>query len=87
MRTIQELINRIHWDAEFSKGTFEIGYFDRVHQQIVRLPFERIYFNPDNHFFFQFIDSEGFEHSVPLHRIRDVYKNGVCIWHRDIHPK
>lgn len=83
MQTIQELINRIHWDSEFSKGVFEIGYFDRVQQRIVRLPFARIYFNPDNHFFFQFVDNDGIEHSVPLHRIRDVYKNGLRIWHRD----
>lgn len=83
MQTIQELINRIHWDAEFSKGVFEISFFDRLQKRTVRLPFDRIYFNPDNHFFFQFVDHDGVEHSVPLHRIRDVYKNGVCIWHRD----
>lgn len=86
MQTIQELINRIHWDSDFSKGVFEISYFDRVQQRTVRLPFERIYFNPDNHFFFQFVDSEGIDHSVPLHRIRDVYRNGIRIWHRDTPP-
>jgi uncharacterized protein (UPF0248 family) len=86
MQTIQELINRIHWDSEFSKGRFEIGYFDRLQQRNVRLPFDRIYFNPDNHFFFQFVDQDGIDHNVPLHRIRNVYKNGVRIWHRKKPP-
>ena len=87
MQTIQELINRIHWDSDFSRGVFEIGYFDRLQQRIVRLPFERIYFNPDNHFFFQFVDRDGVDHNVPLHRIRDVYKNGKRSWHRDNPPE
>jgi uncharacterized protein (UPF0248 family) len=83
MQPIQELLNRIHWDTEFSRGNFEIGYFDRIVHRIIRLPLQQITFDPDSHFFFQFVDSEGINHSVPLHRIRVVYKDGVCIWQRE----
>ena len=84
MQTIQELLNRIRWDSEFSRGKFEIGYYDRIEHRIVRLPLQQMTFDPDSHFFFQFMDSEGIMRSVPLHRIRVVYKNGVCIWQRKI---
>jgi uncharacterized protein (UPF0248 family) len=83
MQTIQELLNRICWDTEFSRGSFEIGYFDRIEHRIVRLPLQQTTFDPDSHFFFQFISNDGITHSVPLHRIRVVYKNGVCIWQRN----
>ena len=83
MQPIQELLNRIHWDTEFSRGKFEIGYFDRITHRIIRLPLQQITFDPDNHFFFQFVNSDGISHEVPLHRIRVVYKDGVCIWQRE----
>jgi uncharacterized protein (UPF0248 family) len=28
------------------------------------------------------VDEVGVEHSVPFHRIRDVFRNGERIWHR-----
>lgn len=86
MQTIRDLLNRIRWDPEYAKGNFEIGYFDRIKNCIIRLPFNQLYFNAENHFTFQFMDEDGTEHSVPLHRIRSVYKNGELIWHRDKPP-
>lgn len=83
MQPIQELLNRIRWDSEFSRGKFEIGYFDRISHHVIRLPLQQTTFDPDSHFFFQFVDSDGITHSVPLHRIRAVYKDGVCIWQRE----
>lgn len=83
MQPIQELLNRIRWDTEFSKGNFEIGFFDHLAHQIIRLPLQQITFEPDDHFFFQFVDSDGEKHNVPLHRIRVVYRDGVCIWQRE----
>ncbi len=82
MQTIQELLNRIRWDSRYSHGAFEIGFYDRIEQRIIRLPLQKTTIDPENHFFFQFIDADGNSHSVPLHRIRVVYKNGVCIWQR-----
>lgn len=82
MQPIQELLARIHWDPEFGKGEFELGFLDHLESAIIRLPFRRITFAPGDHYFFHYIDDEGTEHSVPFHRIKDVYKNGERIWHR-----
>lgn len=37
MRTvpIHERLNRIRWDAEFARGNFELGYFDRIEERII----------------------------------------------------
>ena len=83
MQPIQKLLNRIRWDTEFSRGNFEIGYFERISHRFIRLPLQQTTFDPDSHFFFQFVDSNGIRHSVPLHRIRVINKDGVCIWQRD----
>lgn len=83
MQPIHELLNRIHWDTEFGKGEFELWFHNHVGQQLTKLPFNEITFLPGDHYFFYYMDEEGEEHSVPLHRIKSVYKNGELIWHRE----
>lgn len=83
MQTINELLNRIHWDPEFGEGEFELAFLDRVEHELVRLPFKSISFVAGEHFFFYYFDDDSVEHSVPFHRIKAVYKNGECIWHRE----
>ncbi|MBA4147062.1 MAG: DUF504 domain-containing protein [Verrucomicrobia bacterium] len=46
MAPIHELLNRICWDEEFSRGDFELGYFDRVEGRIIVVPFREIVFPP-----------------------------------------
>ena len=82
MMPIQELLNRIRWDKEFSKGRFEIGYHDHLAQQIIRIPFEHIHFAEGNHFAFRIQDQDGGVRSIPFHRVRIVYKDGMPIWQR-----
>ena len=86
MIPIHELLNRIRWDRQFGQGRFAVGYYDRVLNQVIIVPFREVHFEPGDHFAFQFIDADGETHNVPLHRIRDVYKNGERIWHRAGHP-
>lgn len=83
MIPIQDLLNRIRWDEHFH-GEFIVGYFDRINGEIVRVPFAVITFPPDDHFAFVIIDSEGAAHSVPYHRVREVFRDGALIWQR--HP-
>jgi uncharacterized protein (UPF0248 family) len=83
MMPIQELLSRIRWDADFGKADFEIGYLDRIQQRIVRVPLKELAFVDDDPFDFQFYDQEGETHSVPLHRIKAVYRDGDLIWHRE----
>ena len=79
---IHELINRIRWDNEFAKGRFEIGYFDRVEDKVILVSFNDIFFPEQDHFSFQVVDAEGEVHSIPFHRVRQVFRNGELIWER-----
>lgn len=85
MIPIHALLNRIRWDAQFGQGRFAVGYYDRVIDAIIVVPFDAIGFDPEDQFAFQFTDADGTARSIPLHRIRDVYKNGERIWHREGH--
>jgi hypothetical protein len=47
------------------------------------VPLGEIVIRPDDHFSFELVDQDGETHSIPLHRIRNVYKDGTRIWHRE----
>ena len=38
MIPIHQLLSRIRWDPEFGRGTFDLGYFDRVEERVVIVP-------------------------------------------------
>jgi len=83
MISIQELLSRIRWDRNFAQGAaFEIGYSDHVQQRIVRLSFAEILFEADNKFSFLVRSKDGDLLRIPFHRIKEVYKDGILIWHR-----
>jgi uncharacterized protein (UPF0248 family) len=82
MMPIQDLLKRIRWDRQFGRAAFVIGYYDRISGRIVRVPFERIRMENGKHFGFDAIESDGSVHSVPFHRVRDVWRDGERIWHR-----
>ena len=82
MLPIHELLNRIRWDPQFARGNFELGYFDRVEKRIIVVPFAEVTFPRDDPGSFQLTDAEGRVLRVPLHRVREVYKDGWRIWHR-----
>jgi len=84
MKAIQELLNRIRWDKEYAKADFTVGYYDRIENKIVLVPFRELYFDDEDRFGFQILDDEGVVHSIPLHRVKELYKNGKLIWHRDV---
>ena len=82
MIPIHELLSRIRWDNEFGKGNFEIGYFDHIERKSIRVSFKEMFFQAGNHFSFQLENDEGDMVTVPFHRIREVYKDGLLIWQR-----
>jgi uncharacterized protein (UPF0248 family) len=82
MLPIQDLLNRVRWDPEFGKAEFVVGYYDRVEGRIVRIPLRRIRFDTRDHFSFEAIEDDGSIHAVPLHRVREVWRDGELIWQR-----
>jgi len=59
-----------------------LGYFDRVKKKIITVAFQEVDFPKDDPRAFVLKDEEGRCHRVPLHRVREVYKNGRRIWQR-----
>lgn len=86
MQPIQELLHRIRWDPEFGKGTFAIGYWDRVAGREQLVPFTAVAFDPDHPGLLLVQDSRDESLRVPLHRVRAVYKDGAEIWRRPFFP-
>jgi uncharacterized protein (UPF0248 family) len=82
MIPIQELLNRIHWDEAYGNAVFVIGYYDRMQDSIVSVSLKEICFDRDDHFDFQIVDENGVIHNIPLHRIRQVFRNGELVWER-----
>lgn len=85
MIPIQDLLNRIKWDKEFGKGFFLIGYYDRIEDRIITVPFTKIQFDPDDHFSFLLENELEETISIPYHRVRQVWKDGEIIWDRSKH--
>lgn len=79
---IRKLLSRIRWDREFGQGSFEIGYDDRVAGEIIRVPFRDLVIEPEQGEGFLVQDAAGVYRRIPFHRVREVYKNGECIWQR-----
>lgn len=84
MKSIQEILNRIRWDKDYANADFTIGYYDRMEDRLILAPFRELSFDEEDHFCFQLVDEEGVTHSIPFHRIKQLYKNGECIWQRDV---
>lgn len=83
MITIRTLLDRIRWDPEYGRGNFAVGYYDRLEEQIIVVPFGALCFDPDDHFCFQVTDAAGQAHTIPLHRVCEVYRDGERIWRRE----
>ena len=81
---ILALLQRIRWDADFGRAEFTLGYHDRVRRALVTVPFERIRIEPGKPFSFTAVEADGSLHEVPLHRVREVHRNGELIWRRRV---
>ncbi len=75
METIRSLLNKIKW-AKPSTKDYIIEYHDRIENDLKQITFKDI--KEINKFS---IVLDGKE--IPLHRIRRVFRNNMCIWRRD----
>jgi uncharacterized protein (UPF0248 family) len=83
VKPIQELLDRIRWDASFGAAEFSIGYYDRVERRIIVIPLSRAGFDDAEGDSFRLVDEEGRTVSIPLHRVRQVFRDGELIWSRE----
>jgi len=81
VQPVRELLDRIRWDAAF-RGEFEIAFVDHAKPELERVAVRELRFEPGDSFSFEFPGEEGEWVSIPLHRIRRVYRDGVLIWSR-----
>ncbi len=86
MTPIHELLARIRWDESFGNAGFTLGYVDHDTHELRYVPFKEARSDPANPSMLDLIDDEGKVVSLPLHRIRQVLRNGETIWDRDAHP-
>lgn len=82
MKTVQEVLNQIRWDERYAKDKFQIAYYDRLKNGFITVPFNEIQFPEDDHFSFYIIDELGETHSIPYHRVKQIYQNDKLIWQR-----
>lgn len=82
MIPLHELLSRIQWDTGFGRGEFSIGYLDHARGELVHVPLKEVRHDPDSRFCFDVADEEGIVHSVPFHRVKEVWKDGALIWQR-----
>ena len=86
MQPIHKLLNRIRWDSEFGKGTFALGYYDRIAREERVVAFTSSMLDSGESSF-SVCGDNGVVVRVPLHRVRTVYKNGKPIWRRPLRPR
>jgi uncharacterized protein (UPF0248 family) len=82
MIPIEDLLHRVQWDPGFAGAEVLVGYLDRVGHRIVRVRFDRIHLTRGDHFSFDAVEDDGSVHEVPLHRVREVWRDSVLIWQR-----
>ena len=82
MLPIQDLLHRIRWDAEFGRGAFEVGYADRVAGGTVRVPFGDVRVEHGRLVVLNAFEEDGSLVVIPLHRVREVWRDGRIIWER-----
>ncbi|MBS0513755.1 MAG: DUF504 domain-containing protein [Proteobacteria bacterium] len=83
MTPLHELLNRIRWDAEFGAADFVVGYYDRVARDIVRVDLRALSIDPDNPSLLDLVDEDDVVRSMPMHRVREVFRDGELIWKRE----
>lgn len=73
---IGDILNKIRWDKHFKPEEYVIIYFDRVAEKTYEIPF--LSMGREGNFFT--IKINGRKSSIPLHRIRQIRRNGKIVW-------
>lgn len=77
MISIKDFLDKIKWDKRLKKEEYSIFYKDlKENKEIKFNEIKRI----DGSFFV--LEKEGEEVFIPLHRIKEVRRNGNLVWER-----
>lgn len=82
MIPIQDVLHRIQWDPACRGSRFEIGYIDRVAGTIMRVPFGELHLDGGARGSLTARDPDGSVLRIPLHRVRQVWRDGEIVWER-----
>jgi len=76
---IFELLSKIKWDPNEKPEEYVIYYYDRVENKNKEIRFTEIKEFNSSYFY---IVKNGKDIAIPLHRIREVRRDGKLIWKR-----
>ena len=79
MITIKDYINKIKWGPKEKKEDYRFYYIDRVNNELKEIRFLDI---KDIEGGFMIIHGRYEDVEIPLHRIREVKRNGIVVWRR-----
>ena len=82
MIAIRDMLNQIQWDPSFAGSSYELAIYDRIEDCLIRIPYGELEFEEGNHFAVFLHREDENPITIPLHRVREVYRDGVCIWRR-----
>jgi len=76
---IKDLINKIKWDKREIPEQYSFFYVDRISGKMNEIGFNDIKRIEGT---FIIVEREGKEIEIPMHRIREVRKEGKLVWRR-----
>ncbi len=77
--TIKDLINKIKWNKNLNPDDYTLIYIDRIDKNKKKMNFTDIEKIEGS---FLMLTKEDKEVNIPLHRIREVRKQGKLVWKR-----
>ena len=78
MISINDLLNKIKWDEREHPEDYMLYYYDRVEDTLKEIPLTRVEIEEG----FMKTRINGKDVSIPLHRIKEVKKQGKLVWKR-----
>lgn len=84
MLPIRQLLNRLRWDPRYRQARIALGYYDRRERGVRTVALADLRFPPERPQVFELWDENGELHTIPLHRVRRVYRDGRVIWERRV---
>lgn len=78
---IRDLLNKIKWDPNEHPKDYTIFYYDRIKKINKKLRFDYI---KEIESLFILVEVDDKKINLPIHRIREVRKNGKLIWKREV---